>query len=395
MSATSSLPLRVMVAFWPACVLVCLAAAIAAAAPSGGISLLPDAEYFVAVDNVCAWPRLVRLPEGEIAAAIYNNVEHGMTCGDVDLWVSADGGRMWSRRSTISDHSENPALVRMNHAMGLAQDGSLVVLVSGWQEGRGPPALPVQICISRDQGRTWQRTICDQPEIASLVPHGDIVLGPDGVLTASLYSAGAASAWGQKDADRRNFTVRSRDNGRSWADARPIANEVGETSLLRLRSGRWLAAARSTGDAERVLSSSTGFVRLLSSADEGLTWTEVGPPVTLPGQHPASLLELKDGRVLLSYGSRITGLYGVCTRVSDDGGQSWSRPQVLLGVPGPLDGGYPSTVELDDGSLVTAYYAGPRARGRAREYSPYGLPWHNRYHMGVCIWRPTSFEFVR
>lgn len=380
-----------------AALLVACAAGPLAAAPSGGIALLPDAEYFVAIDNVCAWPRLVRLPGGEIAAAIYNGVEHGMTCGDVDLWVSGDGGRTWTRRSTISDHADNPKHVRMNHALGLAADGALVALVSGWSEGRSKPLLPVQVCVSRDQGRTWERTVCDRPEIASLVPHGDIVRGPDGTLTASLYSIGAeAGAAGQPDDVRRAFTVRSRDQGRTWGDARPIAEEVGETSLVRLSTGRWLAAARTTGGTdERLLSSSTVVVKLFASDDEGLTWTAHELPVTLPGQHPASLLELRDGRILLAYGSRITGLYGVCTRLSDDGGKTWSRPQVLLGAPGPFDGGYPSTVELDDGSLVTAYYAGPRSQGRAKELSPYGLPWHARYHMGVCIWKPTGFEFVR
>jgi hypothetical protein len=391
--------------FWGVMACACLPAGAATAAPAGGITLLPEAEYFVAIDNVCAWPRLVRLPNGEIVAAIYNNVEHGMTCGDVDLWVSADGGRGWSRRSTVSDHADEPEFVRMNHAMGLAQDGSLVVLVSGWSARRGPPTLPVQICISRDQGRTWERTICADPAIAPLVPHGDIVQAADGTLVASLYSEGilpgaAGGAGAEQNAVRRSVTVRSRDNGRTWGDVRVIANEIGEVSLARLRSGRWLAAARTTGGtagvtAERVLSSSTGVVRLFSSDDEGATWSAHDQPVTLPGQHPASLLELRDGRILLAYGSRITGLYGVGARLSDDGGQTWSRPQFLVGVPGPLDGGYPSTVELDDGSLVTAYYAGPRAQGKARELSPFGMPWHNRYHMGVCIWKPEGFEFIR
>lgn len=373
--------------------LALLAAAIVPARAADGVSLCPDAEHFVAIDNVCAWPRLLRLPGGDIVAALYNDVEHGMTMGDVDLWASADGGRSWTRRGTISDHGENPAWVRMNHALGLAADGSLVALVSGWSERRGPPILPLQVCVSRDQGRTWQRALCEVPEIAALVPHGDIVRSPDGTLTASLY--GRVPAVEGRAAGHRVFTARSRDDGRTWGDLRPLVDGGGETSLMRLRSGRWLAAVRRDGDTrERLLASSTASVTLHASAD-GLDWKEAELPVTLPGQHPASLLELRDGRILLAYGSRITGLYGVCARMSDDGGATWSRPRVLVGVPGPLDGGYPSTVELDDGALVTAYYAGPRARGKDRELSPRGVPWHQRYHMGVCIWRPTGFEFVR
>ena len=54
----------------------------------------------------------------------------------------------------------------------------------------------------------------------------------------------------------------------------------------------------------------------------------------------------------------------------------------LKGVPDPTgasrqDGGYPSTVELPDGTLVTAYYSN-------------GIAQHRRYHMGVLRWRLKS-----
>ena len=40
------------------------------------------------------------------------------------------------------------------------------------------------------------------------------------------------------------------------------------------------------------------------------------------------------------------------------------------------DGGYPASVQLDDGAIVTAYYSScvPRC--------------HDRYHMGVVLWNP-------
>jgi hypothetical protein len=364
------------------------------AGQAGPIYLLPDAEYFVAIDNVCAWPNLKRLPGGELAVAIYNKPEHGMLCGDIELWVSSDDGRSWVRRSTISDHSEDPELVRMNHTMGVTRDVSLVALVSGWSKGRKLPLLPVQICISEDQGRTWQRSICPDPAIAKLVPHGDIVAGPDGTLTASLYGS-QPDPTAPRGARAHSMTVRSRDHGRTWTDLRPLTADGGETSLLRLRSGKWLAAVRREGQMELALALTMASVSLFTSNDEGNTWQASDLPLSLPGQHPGHLLELKDGRLLVSYGSRITGMYGVCARVSDDQGKTWSRPKVLISAPGPMDSGYPSTVEMDDGTLVTAYYAGPRSVASARKYSPYAMPWHQRYHMGICRWKPVDFEFVR
>jgi hypothetical protein len=117
--------------------------------------------------------------------------------------------------------------------------------------------------------------------------------------------------------------------------------------------------------------------------------------LSLPGQHPGHFLQLEDGRILLCYGSRITGMYGVCARVSEDEGKTWSRPKILVSAPGPMDSGYPSSVQLDDGTIVTAYYAGPRASQWARKYSPYAMPWHQRYHMAICRWQAKEFEFVR
>ncbi len=57
----------------------------------------------------------------------------------------------------------------------------------------------------------------------------------------------------------------------------------------------------------------------------------------------------------MSYGFRRKP-YGNQARISDDHGVSWSEPLTISddGVGGDL--GYPSTVELDDGSLLTVWY---------------------------------------
>ena len=71
---------------------------------------------------------------------------------------------------------------------------------------------------------------------------------------------------------------------------------------------------------------------------------------------------------------------------SRDGGETWSLPVVLLSCPArdwhKTDTGYPSSVQLDDGSIVTAYYFGPKKP----EFAAHALPWHQRYHMGIAKW---------
>ena len=60
-------------------------------------------------------------------------------------------------------------------------------------------------------------------------------------------------------------------------------------------------------------------------------------------------------------------------RISEDEGKTWKAPTRVVNLEGTTDGGYPSTVQLPDGSLLTAYYSN-------------GIPQHRRYHMGVVRW---------
>ena len=66
-------------------------------------------------------------------------------------------------------------------------------------------------------------------------------------------------------------------------------------------------------------------------------------------------MRLQDGRLLMTYGYRRNPL-GVQARVSEDSGETWSDPIVLYGDAIDGDLGYPSTVQLDDGSLFTIWY---------------------------------------
>jgi hypothetical protein len=320
-------------------------------------------ERYVAIDNVCAWPNLTLMPDGELIATIFNRPSHGAVEGDVECWASADGGRLWTLRGVPAPHE--PGSNRMNVSAGLSADGALMVLASGWSMKEGTldeRIMPCWSCRSTDAGRTWQRTdaVAVPAEHSFIIPFGDIECLPDGTLASSFYTC----TGGEQSLDSA-YLMFSRDGGKSWRDPVLIgANDYNETDILRLRADRWLAAIRTQKDAH---------LELFVGKDEGRSWTRVGP-VSLPSQHPAHLFWLADGRVLLTCGLRNPGLWGVAARLSNDEGETWGAPRLLVNLDDATDGGYPSSVQIEDGTIVTAYYANRIAA-------------HRRYHMGVVRWR--------
>ena len=57
----------------------------------------------------------------------------------------------------------------------------------------------------------------------------------------------------------------------------------------------------------------------------------------------------------MTYGHR-RAPFGNQARLSDDRGRTWSEPLIISGDGASGDLGYPSTVELDDGTLLTVWY---------------------------------------
>ena len=89
------------------------------------------------------------------------------------------------------------------------------------------------------------------------------------------------------------------------------------------------------------------------SKDGGKTWT-TPEPIGVWGI-PSFLNKLADGRLLMTYGYRRAPM-GVQARVSDDNGDTWSEAMIIYGEGATGDLGYPSTVQLDDGSLLSVWY---------------------------------------
>ncbi|MDB6167573.1 MAG: hypothetical protein JWM88_437 [Verrucomicrobia bacterium] len=369
-----------------AAVILAGAASAVAATAESALPRFPLYERYIAIDGSCGWPLLITLANRDIACYIWPDTSHGYSEGAVECWVSQDQGRTWQRRSVPVPNE--PTTNRMNHAGGLAADGSLIALVSGWDNRKPKGWMPdpsdksrplthfagahtrrARPAISTDSGLTWKQfpEVTD-PEDADRRPtaYGRVQSLPDGQLGVMLYSAVV------------DFYT-SADGGMTWQKRGRVSGEGhNETTWIRLANGDLFAASR-TGETNDAFMLLQGY----RSKDNGATWT-LEHNLTLPRQHPADLTGLPDGRILLTYGVRNEGNWSIAYRVGDAEARNWSPPVELVDLEGSTDqrsdpfpirdGGYPSTVVMPDGVLVTAYYTR-------------GVMAHHRYHVGVVRWK--------
>jgi sialidase-1 len=197
---------------------------------------------------------------------------------------------------------------------------------------------------SADGGKTWQDQEIRMPSMAVLASGMNSRQLPDGTILFPVY--GKAKA-GQNDS---SWVLRSADYGETWqlipVGSRPQSH-LNEPEIVQTASGRLLMAMR-TGVGDDHLWQAV-------SDDRGLTWH--GLKDTGVKGHPPDLLRLQDGRLLLTYGFRHdpTGIRAV---VSADNGETWDLDHVwtLRDDGGGFDLGYPHSVQLRDGTVVTVYY---------------------------------------
>ena len=199
--------------------------------------------------------------------------------------------------------------------------------------------------LSTDYGKTWGETY----KIPLTAPHGAILLSNGNIMMLGIpfHTSGISSSV---------YAAVSKDEGKSWEILAKIPDTVGtekieycEAHLAELNDGTLVGAIRyQENDRSQYFTVYTTF-----SYDGGHTWTPAAP-TGICGS-PPHLLKLASGELLLTYARRIAP-YGQFARISHDGGKTWGDEITLDDNAPDWDEGYPSTAQLDDGSLITVYY---------------------------------------
>ena len=320
------------------------------------------------------WPTLAQRQNGDLLVACSGGREaHVCPFGRVELLVSHDRGETWGWPQVLLDSAIDDrdagvvetakgsllvttftslayeSILKSADAKQPGDKGAWVApRLQAWRAAHGRLSaeqrrseLGQWMTRSTDGGVTWSA------RYSSIVnsPHGPIQLA-DGRL---LY-AGKELWTGQK----RTGVVESTDDGVTWrwlADIAPrpgdASAEYHELNAVETRDGRIVVHIRNHNRPN------AGETLQTESADGGKSWS-VPRSIGVWGL-PSFLTRLRDGGLLMTYGHR-RAPFGNQARLSADHGRTWSEPFIISGDGAGGDLGYPSTVELADGSFVTVWY---------------------------------------
>lgn len=282
------------------------------------------------------FPVMVGLGGNKLGAVIRAGAGHVGIKGRLDWITSEDGGKTWSKPTVLVNSKWDDR----NPAAFVTEDGRIVVLYSeatSYNE-QGDFHLKygtydLYMTESTDGGKTWspKKAIKFPGHVNSSVYGQGIILSNGDIIVPWYWKGGGF--------------IRSVDGGRSWQSPQRIA-ACSEVAFVETAPQEILAIARQGKSCV-----------ILRSKDNGKTWSEP-EPFSISGIHPATVIKLANGDILAAVGSRIRP-YGIKVMISKDKGVTWKKENsaFISWDSGNTDSGYPSAVQLADGSVAIISYA--------------------------------------
>ena len=317
-----------------------------------------------------------------------------------------------------TDPYDRNNLYGFNHAPSVTALGGDRVLAA-WFSGpfEGSVHQVILGSVSEDGGKSWgpARVLNDAPRVSDFDP-GFINAGDKTLLFFSNGRWASLPSPGPSKGDRRQVGVdsffmlltRSFDQGRTWSEAREIGAGPGwncRSNGIKLKNGTLLIPTHhleaphissvllstdngstwtrgpdiktpgNVGSAESsvaelpdgtlvmVLRTTDGNLWLVRSNDQGRTWLPPEKQDLPAAESSANLFCTSSGKLVLTHNPTKPPLRTeLTTRVSDDGGRTWSEPLTISEVD-PTNSEllwsrqvcYPSVCELSDGMLLVVW----------------------------------------
>lgn len=328
------------------------------------IELIGNAETIISNRNskhkYFAWPTVARLQDGKIAVGASGfRFEHVCPFGKAVIAYSYDNGKTYTPPAPVIDTPLD------DRDAGICPFGESGVIFTSFnntaemqreynQENKYVQAyidtitkedekkyLGATFRISQDCGITFG-DIHHSPVTS---PHGPVQLKDGSIIWAGT--------------DYYNFEggieirTLNPDNCETELIGKIILDNadvvLNEPHLIELPNGRLLCHIRAENKEK--------FTTYQSfSDDKGKTWSVPERLLDETGGAPPHLFLHSSGTLISTYGRRKMP-YGIMAMISNDMGQTWETDIRLYENTVTDDIGYPSTIEMDDGSLLTVFYA--------------------------------------
>ena len=346
-------------------------------AEHGVVSSFPD-DFF----GYFGWPTVAHSGDGALVVAA-SGLRNAHVCpfGRTVICRSEDGGRTWTSPQVVNDSPLDD-----RDAGLVAAGGGRMVLTWFTTDNRQQMAARLQALDDERKaahwraglarvtdaavdryGGAWMRHSDDGglswgPPTKLLVttPHGPIRLQTGVLLFVGKHFPSMEGFW---RGDGAIAVLSSSDGGREWdvVSTLPVCRETAdnnyhEAHVGEVADGRLVVLIRIENAEGNPLDAAGienfSLVQTVSD-DRGHTWSPP-EPLNFHGS-PPHLLSHSSGALVCTYGCR-QGDFGQRAMVSRDGGESWDYDLILRDDGSDGDLGYPSSVELTDGSIFTVYY---------------------------------------
>lgn len=338
------------------------------------IKILEDARVIISnygsIHNYFGWPTVKRLKNGRLALGASGfRLQHVCPFGKAVLSFSDNDGKSWTASAPIIDtvlddrdaglcpFGESGLIITsFNNTRKMQKDylnsggdfraveekAYILGYLSQITDKQEQAVLGSTYKVSHDNGITFGPL-----HISPITsPHGPIQLRDGRILWVGtqFYSQNGQSKVDAYEMDLNGGMIKigSIENieldGKLYDFCEPYTLELSDGTLIcHLRSNHF-----------------STFQSI--SKDGGRTWTK--PEKLWQDDHgaPVHLLELSNGYIVGTYSYRLEP-YGICAMLSKDKGQTWDIQNHIYINPFSPDLGYPSTVELNDGSFLTVFYA--------------------------------------
>lgn len=351
--------------------------AVKLAAEHGVIHSLPD-DFF----GYFGWPSVAKMDDGTYVA-VASGLRHAHVCpfGRTTIAFSRDGAH-WSSPRVVNDFPID------DRDAGVTSLGGRALLVSWftsdtrkyYPEERLAQFDPVErahferglawqteenlarwlgswVRVSRDGGELWEPPV----KVPVTAPHGPIRLADGALLYLGKVYGGTMQEF--TDGVGGVMAIRSDDQGATWQQLGMVPLYPGtkvenyhEPHVVELPSGKLIGAIRIQNSGEAKLED-LGLVNfsiaMTESTDGGRTWTPA-QPLPFHGS-PPHLMRHSSGVLVMVYGYRLEP-YGQRAALSYDEGKTWQHDFVIRDDGPDSDLGYPASVEMPDGGILTVYY---------------------------------------